>query len=106
MQAALGQAELPHFQAFEAGIPEANLHLFAHRLEAALNTVYAHSIRRYRIFVVDDSDVAKPKSFDQRSHDLVMWDRVKAESSGLTSPWCVISEDRISPYRLAMGSLS
>jgi hypothetical protein len=33
-----------------------------------------HPIRRYRIFVVDDSDVAKPERFDQCTDDLAPTD--------------------------------
>ena len=34
-----------------------------------------HAVRRDCVLVVDDSDVAKAKRFDQRLHDLVVWDR-------------------------------
>ena len=39
------------------------------------NTKNFHAVRRYRVFIVNDSDVAKTKRLDQGLHDFVMRDR-------------------------------
>ena len=44
----------------------------------------ANAVWRYRVFIMDDSNVAKPESLDQRLYDLVVWDRTVSFGCG----WC------------------
>ncbi len=53
------------------GIQAASFH-FCCEIENAKDL---HAVRRYRVFIVNDSDVAKAKRLDQGLHDFVVRDR-------------------------------